>query len=74
MMIHHSGCHQFFRNQAFLSLQRCVRVIYPWETDPIAQRCIMKLTGVPPHVVELASSRELKMNAGTIATSIIKWL
>lgn len=65
------GMSPIFRNQAFLSLRRFVRVIYPWETDPIAQRCIMKLTGVPPHVVELAALEELKVKLGKLQPAIL---
>ena len=65
------GMSPIFRNREFLSLRRCVRVIFPWETDPIAQRCIMKLTGVPPHVVELAALEELKVTLGRLQPAIL---
>jgi hypothetical protein len=65
------GMSPIFRDQGFLSLRRSVRVIYPWENDPIAQRCIMKLTGVPPHVVELAALEELKVTLGRLQPAIL---
>ena len=39
-----------FRKQEFIELRDSVRVVYPWENDSIAQKCVKKLTGVPPHV------------------------
>ncbi|KAI2511613.1 hypothetical protein MHU86_2867 [Fragilaria crotonensis] len=60
-----------FRNREILMLRRSVRVIYPWETDPVAQKCVMKLTGVPPHVVELAALEELKVTLGRLQPAIL---
>ena len=60
-----------FRDRDILLLQQSVRVIYPWETDPIAQKCVMKLTGVPPHVVELAALEELKVTLGRLQPAIL---
>ena len=45
-----------FRKQEFIELWDSVIVVFPWENDRIAQRCVMKLTGVPPHVVQLAAA------------------
>lgn len=65
------GMSPIFRNREILMLRRSVRVIYPWETDPVAQKCVMKLTGVPPHVVELAALEELKVTLGRLQPEIL---
>jgi len=49
-----------FRTQEFIELRDSVRVVYPWENDRIAQKCIMKLTRVPSHVVQLAAIEQIK--------------
>ena len=49
------------RKQEFVESQDSVRVVYPWESDSIAQRCVMlKLTGVPPSVVQLSAIEQMK--------------
>jgi hypothetical protein len=40
-----------FRNkEEILGLKDYVRVIYPWDSDKSLEQCIMRLTGIPPHV------------------------
>ena len=61
-----------FRNrQIVVELKGHVRVIYPWEeeedngsTGSISQQCVMRLTGIPPHVVQLAQIKQLQGLAG----------
>ena len=43
-----------FQNKIILNLKQSVKVIYPGDaTDDVSQQCIMRLTGIPPHVVQL---------------------
>ena len=33
----------------------------PWKNDSIALRCVLKLSGVPPHSVQLATLDQIKI-------------
>ena len=63
-----------FRRQEFVDLRGFVRVVYPWDNDSVAQRCVMKLTGVPPHVVQLAALEQLKVSIGELQPAIEKMM
>ena len=60
-----------FRKQEFIELRDSVRVVYPWENDSIAQKCVMKLTGVPPHVVQLAAIEQIKTIVSEIQPGVL---
>lgn len=63
-----------FRRQEFVELRGFVRVVYPWDNDSVAKRCVMKLTGVPPHVVQLAALEQLKVSIGELQPAIEKMM
>ena len=61
-----------FRNKEILGLKDHVRVIYPWDSDKSSERCIMRLTGIPPHVVQLAQIKQLQESVANISPSILE--
>ena len=61
-----------FRKQEFIELRDSVRVVYPWENDSIAQKCVMKLTGVPHHVVQLAAIELIKTIFTEVQLGLLK--
>ena len=61
-----------FRKQELIELRDSVRVVYPWGNDSIAQKCVMKLTGVPPHVVQLAAIEQIKTIVSEIQPGVLE--
>ena len=67
-----------FRNMEILGLKGHVRVIYPLEEEAsekdggISHRCIMRLTGIPPHVVQLAQIKQLQGLVESMKPKILK--
>jgi hypothetical protein len=69
-----------FRNRQIVELKGHVRVIYPLEEEAsigdgsssISQRCVMRLTGIPPHVVQLAQIKQLQGLVASIRPKILE--
>ena len=66
-----------FRKQEFIELRDSVRVVlvlaYPWEDDSVVvQRCVMKLTGVLHHVVELVAIEHIKVIVSEIQPGVLE--
>jgi hypothetical protein len=61
-----------FRNKDILGLKDHVRVIYPWDSDKSSESCIMRLTGIPPHVVQLAQIKQLQESVASISPLILE--
>ena len=71
--IHHLQCRLFSGNKNLLNCGiLSARVLYPWENDSIAQKCVMKLTGVPPHVVQLAAIEQIKTIVSEIQPGVLE--
>lgn len=49
-----------YRSKHIVELKSRVRVVYPWEADDVATRCVMRLTGIPPHVIHLAQMKQMQ--------------
>ena len=49
-----------YRSKHIFELKSRVRVVYPWEADDVAKRCVMRLTGIPPHVIHLAQMKQMQ--------------
>ena len=60
-----------FRNKEILGLKDYVRVIYPWDSDKSSEQCIMRLTGIPPHVVQLAQIKQLQESVANLSPQIL---
>jgi len=56
-----------FRDDTMLALKDKVKVTYPWKDDSK----IVKLTGIPPHVKQLAMMAELKRMVGGMRDEIL---
>ncbi|KAI2507760.1 hypothetical protein MHU86_6656 [Fragilaria crotonensis] len=62
-----------FRNEMILNLKQYVKVIYPGDaTDDVSQQCIMRLTGIPPHVVQLAQIKQLQQSVASMRPTILE--
>jgi hypothetical protein len=60
------------RSRKIIDLNAHVRVIYPWEgTDAFTEQCIMTLTGIPPHVVQLAQIKQLQEAVANISPIVL---
>ena len=75
--IHYLQCRPVFRKQEFIELRDSVRVVlvlaYPWEDDSVVvQRCVMKLTGVLHHVVELVAIEHIKVIVSEIQPGVLE--
>ncbi|KAI2513130.1 hypothetical protein MHU86_1168 [Fragilaria crotonensis] len=61
-----------YRSRKIGALKARVRVVYPWETDDVSKKCVMRLTGIPPHVVHLAQMRQLQESMATMPPMILE--
>jgi hypothetical protein len=62
-----------FRNRQIIALKKYVRVIYPGDTtDNISEQCVVRLTGIPPHVVQLAQMKHLQDSVASLSPKILE--
>jgi hypothetical protein len=61
-----------YRSRRIGELKSRVRVVYPWDTDDVSTRCVLRLTGIPPHVVQLAQMKQIQESMASMPPIILE--
>ena len=61
-----------YRSRRIGELKARVRVVYPWETDDVSKRCVLRLTGIPPHVIHLAQMKQIQESMASMPPMILE--